>query len=45
MMTMSEINTLTPIEFEDLEEAVMETARGRAFLKEHARRNRVVGNQ
>ena len=43
-MTMNDINTLIPEEFEALEEAVMETARGRAFLKEHARRNRVVGS-
>jgi chemotaxis regulatin CheY-phosphate phosphatase CheZ len=43
-MTMSDTNTLTPIEFEALEEAVMETARGRAFLKEYARRSRVVGS-
>ncbi len=41
---MSYTNTLTPEEFEALEERVMETARGRAFLKEHARRNRVVGS-
>ena len=41
---MSDTNTLTPEEFEALEEAVMETARGRAFLKEYARRNRVVGS-
>ena len=39
-MTMSDTNTLTPEEFEALEEAVMETARGRAFLKEYARRSR-----
>ncbi len=41
---MSDTNTLTLEEFEVLEEAVMETAQGRAFLKEHARRNRVVGS-
>ena len=41
---MNDTNTLTPEKFEALEEAVMETARGRAFLKEYARRNRVVGS-
>ena len=33
---------LTHDEYDSLEEAVMQTARGRTFLREHARRNRAI---
>lgn len=35
---------LTHSEYDALEEAVMQTARGRTFLREHARRNRAVAS-
>ena len=35
---------LTHSEYDSLEEAVMQTARGRTFLREHARRNRAVAS-
>ncbi|MBT3330672.1 MAG: hypothetical protein HOK21_23435 [Rhodospirillaceae bacterium] len=35
---------LTHDEYDSLEEAVMQTARGRTFLREHARRNRAIAS-
>ncbi len=35
---------LTHSEYDDLEEAVMQTPRGRTFLREHAKRNRAVAS-
>ena len=46
--TMSDSKALTPIaeaDYEAIEGAVMETHRGRWFLKEYARRNRAADTQ